>query len=158
MTALTTFWLMMGSAFAVLLTLCLVAYAMHCLLVVMRDTAAGCDEVFWSAEPFQDSLGGAFHLAAVVLIWLALFGVVARALHEVWLPGDPALCFLLLAVPGLWLFLPVALFSSLSALSRWYVFRPIIVWNLLASRRLLSSSTFLARFWPYSSRRWRILP
>ena len=116
-----------------------VIYAMHCLLVVVQDTAAGNDEVTWPAEPIQDSLGGALHLVAVVLIWLALFGVLARALKDVLLPDDPLLRFLLLAIPGLWLFLPVALLSSLSASSRWFVFRPVVVWNMLR----LAPSTFM---------------
>jgi hypothetical protein len=116
-----------------------VTYAMHCLLVVVQDTAAGNDEVTWPAESFQDSLGGALHLVAVVLIWLALFGVLARALKDVLLPDNFALRFLLLAIPGLWLFLPVALLSSLSASSRWFVFRPVVVWNLLR----LAPSTFI---------------
>ena len=106
-------------------------YAMHCLLVVVQETAAGNDEVTWPAEPFQDSLGGAFHLVAVVLISLAPFGVLARALKDVLLPDNFALRFLLLAIPGLWLFLPVALLSSLSASSRWNLFRPVVVWNML---------------------------
>jgi hypothetical protein len=116
---------------SVLPTVYVVTYAMHCLLVVVQDTAAGNDEVTWPAERFQDSLGGALHLVAVVLIWLAPIGILTRALRNVWLPDDPGLRFLILAVPGLWLILPVAIFSSLSASSRWFVFRPVVVWNLL---------------------------
>ncbi len=114
-----------------ILVLCVLTYAMHCLLVVVRDTAAGQDEIVWPDEPFQDWATGALHLVGVVLIVLAPAGVLARALRESWLPADPALRFLLLAVPGLWLFFPVALYSSLSASSRWFVFRPVVVWNLL---------------------------
>jgi hypothetical protein len=106
-------------------------YAMHCLLVVVRDTAVGQDEVTWPSEPFQDWAGGALHLVVVVVVWLAPFGVAARSLRDAWLPEHAALRFLLLAVPGLWLFFPVALFSSLSSSSRWFVFRPIVVWNLM---------------------------
>ena len=32
---------------------------------------------------------------------------------------------------GLWLLFPVALFSTLSGSSRWFVFRPVVVWKLL---------------------------
>jgi hypothetical protein len=137
--AVVTFVFMMICVVALLFGLCFLTYAMRRLLMVVQDTAAGCDEVFWSAEPFQDAIGGAFHLTAVVLIVLAPVGILARALREVWLPDDPALRFLLLAVPGLWLFLPVALLSSLSASSRWFVMRPIVVWNLLR----LAPFTFL---------------
>jgi hypothetical protein len=114
-----------------IIVLCVLTYAMHCLLVVVRDTAAGNDEVIWPAEPFQDWAGDALRLVGVILIWLAPVGVLARALRHVWLPDDPGLRFLLLAVPGLWLFFPVALLSSLSGSSRWFVFRPVVVWNLL---------------------------
>ena len=125
-----------------ILALYVLTYAMHCLLVVVRDTAAGQDEVTWPDEPFHDWVGGALHLVAVVLIWLAPVGVLARALRETWLPGDSPLRFLLLAVPGLWLFFPVALLSSLSVSSRWFVFRPLVVWNLLR----LAPTAFVAYF------------
>ncbi len=55
------------------------------------------------------------------------------------LPYDPILRFLLLAIPGLWFLLPVALLSSLSASSRLFVFRPVVVWNMLR----LAPSTFV---------------
>ena len=48
-----------------------------------------------------------------------------------WLPDQDALRFVILAVPGLWLLFPVALFSTLSGSSRWFVLRPIVVWKLL---------------------------
>ncbi len=114
-----------------ILVLCVLTYAMHCLLVVVRDTAAGQDEIVWPDEPFQDWALGALHLVGVVLIVLAPAGILSRAFRQTWLPDDAALRFLLLAVPGLWLFFPVALFSSLSATSRWFVFRPVVVWNML---------------------------
>ena len=116
---------------ALILSLIVVAYAMHCLLVVVRDTADGKDEVIWPAEPFQDWAGGALHLVVVIGAWLAPVGLLARALRKDWLPDQDALRFLLLAVPGLWLLFPVALFSSLSGSSRWFVFRPVVVWKLL---------------------------
>ena len=115
----------------VVLTLLVVVYAMHCLLVVVRDTADGHDEVIWPAEPFQDWAGSALHLVVVVAAWLAPVGLLARALRKEWLPDEDALRFLLLAVPGLWLLFPVALFSSLSGSSRWFVLRPVVVWKLL---------------------------
>jgi hypothetical protein len=106
-------------------------YAMHCLLVVVRNTADGNDEVTWPSEPFQDWVGGALHLVVVVVVVLAPAGVVSRALGKQWLQDDPALRFLILSLPALWLLFPVALFSSLSGSSRWFVFRPVVVWNML---------------------------
>jgi hypothetical protein len=137
--AVLAFVSMMIVVIVVIITVLLITYAMHCLFVVVQETAAGSDEVIWPAEPFLDSLGGAYQLVAVVLICLAPIGILNRALKDVWLPNDPALRFLLLAVPGLWLFLPVALLSSLSASSRWFVFRPVVVWNMLR----LAPSTFM---------------
>ncbi len=116
---------------ALILALLVVAYAMHCVLVVARDTADGLDEVTWPAEPFQDWVGGALHLVLVVAAWLAPVGVLARALRKDWLPDEDGLRFLLLAVPGLWLLFPVALFSALSGASRWFVFRPVVLWHML---------------------------
>jgi hypothetical protein len=130
---------MLTLAAEAIIVLCVLTYAMHCMLVVVRETAGGNDEVVWPEEPFQDWVGGALHLVGVVLIWLAPIGILTRALRHVWLPEDAALRFLLLAVPGLWLFIPVALLSSLSASSRWFVFRPVVVWNLLR----LAPSTFV---------------
>jgi hypothetical protein len=130
---------MLTLAAEAIIVLCVLTYAMHCLLVVVRETAGGNDEVIWPEEPFQDWIGGAFHLVGVVLIWLAPIGILTRALRHIWLPDDAALRFLLLAVPGLWLFFPIALLSSLSASSRWFVFRPVVVWNLLR----LAPSTFV---------------
>ena len=116
---------------ALIVALLVVTYAMHCLLVVVRDTADGNDEVIWPAEPFQDWAGGALHLVVVIAAWLAPVGLLARALRKEWLPDQDPLHLLLLAVPGLWLLFPVALFSTLSGSSRWFVFRPVVVWKLL---------------------------
>jgi hypothetical protein len=122
---------MLTLAAEAIIVLCVLTYAMHCLLVVVRETAGGNDEVFWPEEPFQDWIFGSFHLVGVLLIWLAPIGILARSLRHVWLSDDAALRFMLLAVPGLWLFFPVTIFSSLSASSRWFVFRPVVIWNLL---------------------------
>lgn len=108
-----------------------VTYSMHCLLVVVRDTADGQDDVVWSSEPLHDWAGGALHLVVVIVVWLAPVGILARAMQHDWLPDNDALRFFLLAVPGLWLLFPIALFSSLSGSSRWFVFRPVVVWKLL---------------------------
>ena len=65
--------------YGVRLPLYAVIYAMHCLLVVVQDTAAGNDEVTWPAEPIQDSLGGALHLARRRLDLVGALRVLARA-------------------------------------------------------------------------------
>jgi hypothetical protein len=107
------------------------AYAARCLLVVVQGTAAGQDAVTWPDEPIMDWLGQAVHVAFLLALWLAPAGLLARGLRHVWLPDDPGLRTLLLAAPGLWLFFPVGLLSSLSAGSPWVPFRPVIVGRLL---------------------------
>ncbi|HVS37348.1 MAG TPA: hypothetical protein VMS17_17435, partial [Gemmataceae bacterium] len=76
-------------------------------------------------------VGGSLHLVIVIVAYLAPIGFLARALRHDWLPYEDELRFILLAVPGLWLLFPIALFSTLSGSSRWFVFRPVIVWRLL---------------------------
>ena len=88
------------------------AYAAYCFLVVVQDTAAGIDEVIWPNEPVQDWLGEAVYLLALIAIWLAPAGILARALREDLLPEDGPLRLLVLAGPGLWLYFPIGLLSS----------------------------------------------
>ena len=127
----TATFFMLSLAAELILGLYVLTYAMHCLLVVVRDTADGNDEVTWPSEPFQDWVLGALHLVVVVVLVLAPAGIASRALSRQWLQDDPTLRLLILSLPALWLLFPVALFSSLSGSSRWMVFRPVVVWNLL---------------------------
>src|SRR5439155_26740069 len=99
------------------------AYAAHCLLTVVEQTAAGAEQVTWPDEPAADWLSRAVFLAILLAVWLTPAGILARALREGLLPGEPGLRLLVLAVPGLWLLFPVGLLSSLSATSRLNVFR-----------------------------------
>lgn len=110
-------------AASVIVGVCVLAYASRCVLVAVQETAAGQDEIIWPGEPMQDWLGHAVQLIELVGIWLAPSALAARLLREVWLPEDGALRVLLLAGPGLWLFFPIGLLSSLSAQSRWVPFR-----------------------------------
>jgi hypothetical protein len=100
-----------------------VAFAARCVLVVVQETASGQDEIIWPNEPYQDWLGHAAQFVLLVGIWLVPSALIARLLRERWLPDDGALRILLLAGPGLWLFFPIGLLSSLSAESRWTPFR-----------------------------------
>lgn len=99
------------------------AYAARCVLVVVQETGLGQDAIVWPSEPIQDWLGHAVQFIELVGIWLAPSALAARLLREVWLPDDGPLRVLLLAGPGLWLFFPLGLLSSLSAQSRWVPFR-----------------------------------
>lgn len=99
------------------------AYFARCVLVVVQDTGLGHDEVTWPSEPFQDWLGHAVLFLLLLGVWVAPPALVARLLRNVWLPDQGALRVLLLVGPGLWLFFPIGLLSSLSAQSSWVPFR-----------------------------------
>src|SRR5262245_51303025 len=107
------------------------AYASHCYLVAVQETAAGNDEVRWPNDPLPDRVGDAFYLGGFLALCLAPAGIASRALRHDWLADAPALRLLLLAVPVLWLGFPVALMSSLSASSRWVPLRPVILGRML---------------------------
>ena len=122
---------------AIIIGLYVLAFAAHCLLTVVEGTAAGNDAVTWPDEPLTDWMTRAFSLGVLLSIWLAPSAILSRALRNDWLEYDHALRFFLLAVPGVWLFFPIGLLSSLSASSRWFFFRSSIVGVLL---RLLPST------------------
>ena len=110
-------------AASIMVGVCVLAYAARCVLVVVQETGLGQDEIVWPNEPMQDWLGHAVQFVELVGIWLAPSALAARLLRDVWLPDHGALRVLLLAGPGLWLFFPIGLMSSMSALSRWVPFR-----------------------------------
>jgi hypothetical protein len=118
-------------AASIMIGVCVLAFAARCTLVVFQETAVGQDEVVWPNEPYQDWLAHAAQFIELLGIWLAPSALAARLLREVWLPDAPALRVLLLAGPGLWLFFPIGLMSSLSAESRWVPFRWTIVVRVL---------------------------
>lgn len=110
-------------AASILVGVGVLAYAARCMLVVVQETGLGQDEIIWPSEPYLDWLGHAVQFVELLGIWLAPAALTARLLRGVWLPDDSALRVLLLAGPGLWLFFPLGLLSSLSAQSRWVPFR-----------------------------------
>ncbi len=99
------------------------AFAARCVLVVVQETALGQDEILWPNEPYVDWLGHAVQFLELLGIWIAPAALTARLMRESLLTDEGALRVLLLAGPGLWLFFPIGLISSLSALSRWVPFR-----------------------------------
>lgn len=109
--------------------LCVLAYLARSVLVVVQETGLGHDEVTWPNEPIQDWLGHAVLFIELLGIWIAPAALTARLLREVWLPDQGFLRILLLAGPGLWLFFPIGLLSSLSAESRWVPFRASIFFS-----------------------------
>src|SRR5262249_44817938 len=91
-----------------------VMFAAHSYLAIVQDTAAGVDRV---KVPPEAPLGGglpAGPLGGLSVFRLVPAGFLARALGDVWLPDQGGLRFLLLAVPGLWLFYPLAMLFTLA--------------------------------------------
>lgn len=109
----------------------LIAYASRCLLVVVHGTAGGQDRVTWPDEPILDWASHSLALVGLVFLWLIPVGFLSRALEDVLFPGQGVLRMLVLAGPALWLFFPIGSLSSLSSVSRWGFFRPVIVLRML---------------------------
>jgi hypothetical protein len=98
-------------------------YAAHCFLVVVEDTSAGNDAVYWPDEPLTDYFWKLFYLAWLGAIWLIVPWLVLRLAAPTFLTdhlGESAM----LAGAALWLLFPIGLLSSLGASSVWIVFRP----------------------------------
>lgn len=129
----------------VILGLAVAAYTAHSFLTVLVDTAAGTDHVCWPAEPFTDWLW-----KPVVLLWVAAVWVVPLGLILTLFKFRP-LQISLITLGFFWLAMPVGLLSTLSAASRWIVFRPLIAWSMLrhpgATLLFLFSTEFLLAGW-----------
>lgn len=93
--------------------------AAHCFIVTVQGTVAGIDRIRWANELFFDWITQALTLLGIASIWLIPVGLLSRALRATWLVDHPTLRILIFAVPGLWLFFPMGLLSSLSSASRW---------------------------------------
>ena len=114
----------------ILVGLVVATYASHCFLVVVELTAAGNDEVRWPSDPMKDWLWKPFYLAWLLGPWIVFAGIGASwVANRVEIPKGHV--FVALIVPGLWLFFPISLMSSLSANSRWIIFRFSILKGLL---------------------------
>jgi hypothetical protein len=116
---------------AVIVGVYVLSYAAHSLVTVIESTAAGNDAVAWPDEPIADWMARGIFLGALLMIWLGPSAVASRGLGDTWLRDNAGLRFLILAVPGLWLLFPIGLLSSLSASSKWIIFRPSIVGVLI---------------------------
>jgi hypothetical protein len=106
-------------------------FASRCVLVVVQETGLGQDEVTWPNEPYVDWLAHAVLFVELLGIWIAPAALAARMLRHTWLTDQGFLRVLVLVGPGLWLFFPVGLLSSLSASSRWIPFRWTIFYQFL---------------------------
>jgi hypothetical protein len=115
---------------ATLVFTALAAYAAHCLLVVVEDTSAGNDVVQWPDEPYRDWIWKPVYLAWLIAFWAFPVAIIVRLTRPPILHDSVSLQILLFSLPGLWLFFPISLLSSLSARSRWVVFRPAVLVSL----------------------------
>ncbi|MFL5243315.1 MAG: hypothetical protein ACJ8FY_14515 [Gemmataceae bacterium] len=119
-----------------------ISYAAHCFLLIIEDTAAGNDEVIWPEEPLYDWIMKGFYLVAVVAIWLAPLGVIARILKVNGASQPLFLSWLGLAIALLWLMFPISLFSAMSAQSRWVLLR----WTILRELARVSGALLTLYF------------
>src|SRR5947209_8438766 len=98
------------------------AYAAHCFLVVVQDTAAGIDAVVWPRDSLAEWLGGATLMGWLVLVWIAPLGMLLRTLKPAFVTETPGLAVLLAGVV-LGVFFPIGVLSALSGRSGWRFFR-----------------------------------
>src|SRR5262245_17586628 len=101
------------------------SYTAHSFLTIIVDTAAGTDHVLWPAEPYTDWLWKPWYLAWLVAVWLTPLGLILALFKFT------TLQIALVSLVLFWLVFPVGLLSSLSATTRWAVFRPVMVWYML---------------------------
>ncbi len=155
------------AAGVVVMGLWALSYGAHCFLVVLESTAAGDDDLRWPDDPMFDWLWKFWYLAWLLAFWLVplwflIDGVVAPAV------GVHGVGFYPLLVGAIWLLFPLSLFSSLSASSRWIVFRPAVLGRLarhgfavlvvyLMAGLLVVGAGALAYFALFS-RSWLLLP
>ncbi len=105
------------------------AYVVHSLFVVIEQTAAGFDRVAWPHETFFDWFGKLFHFLVILFVLLFPIGFLLPGLDFDAGPGA-ALLVASIGFVMIWLVLPVALLSSLSAASRFTLLRWEIVKGL----------------------------
>jgi hypothetical protein len=108
-----------------LIGLLVFSYAAYSFFVVSVSTAAGNDEVVWPGDPIQDWLGNAWYLGWLLAVWAVPASFLATAVEtRGWLV--PAT-----VVGILWLIFPISVLSSLSAVSKFVILRPTILWLML---------------------------
>jgi hypothetical protein len=107
----------------IIVALYVLGYAAHCFLVILEETAAGNDEVLWPDVPIVDWVGKFFYLAWLAAFWFVPAWVLLDLLTPAVLTSFPNVPPFFILVGTVCLLFPISLFSSLSANSRWVVFR-----------------------------------
>jgi hypothetical protein len=109
------------TAGTIIASLIVCSYAAYSFLLTLVNTAAGCDEVDWPGDPLQDWLWMLWYLLWVGAVWSVPAVLVLGPI------GLPVPLLLACAAGALWMWFPVGLLSSLSASTRWVVYRPRIM-------------------------------
>src|SRR5947209_16283376 len=88
------------------------AYAAHCFLTVVEQTAAGNDEVVWPNDPMYDWLWEAVYMLWLTALWLGPVVLVLRAILAAHSGAAAASGVMVAAAALTWLVFPVTLLSS----------------------------------------------
>src|SRR5829696_2335295 len=110
------------------------AYASHCFLTVVEQTASGNDEVVWPKDPMYDWLWEAVYMLWLTALWLGPIVLALRAVTAAQAGAESASLVLVAAAVLVWLFFPVTLLSSMSGSSRWILLSPQLVSRLYGQR------------------------
>jgi|GEM_PF-2219596 len=109
----------------ILVSLFVFSFAAQVFLVILVGTAAGDDEVRWPGDPLYDWFLRVWHFLWILAVWFV------PAFFIMKLANVPAPVFVAGTVALLWLVFPISVLSSLSALSNFVVFRPVILRAML---------------------------
>ncbi len=152
----------------VIVGLYLLAYAAHCFLTVLQNTAAGLDEVTWPDEPLLDWLRQALQILGLAAVWLVPPGILCRALRHGFLPDDGLLRFLVVLGPVFWLTFPVGVLSSLSGTVQWVPLRWTILRQMLrllpetvgfyVSTAFLGALAIVPWYFAFARGQWVLVP
>jgi hypothetical protein len=110
------------------------AYASHCFLTVVQQTASGNDEVVWPNDPMYDWLWEAVHMLWLIGLWLGPIVLALRAVTAAHAGAGVATNVIVTAAVLVWLLFPLTLLSSMSAASRWVLVSPGMLSRLFTQR------------------------
>src|SRR6476646_9805641 len=110
------------------------AYASHCFLTVVQQTASGNDEVVWPNDPMYDWLWEAVHMLWLIALWLGTIVLALRAVTGAHAGVGVATNVIVVAAIAVWLLFPLTLLSSMAGESRWTLVSPPMLSRLVGQR------------------------
>lgn len=113
--------------------LIILLYASHSFVLVVADTSAGNDEVFWPDEFLTDWIGKLLYLIWLAGIWLVPTWLLLQQAEWAESPYLQTLVYLSV----FWLFFPISLLSSMSVSMFWVFLHPVYIWKLAKQGRAL---------------------